>query len=391
MTAAARLPLDGVRVVDFTQVYMGPCATQMMADYGADVIKIEPPKIGDRMRWAIPGDPAGEQGPIFCSINRNKRSIVLDLRGEEGKEAVRRLVRDADVVASNFRAGVMERLGFGYAECAALNPRIVYAIGTGYGLEGPYVDKGGQDALAQAMTGVVWRRAAPDVKMAVPGTTFADYCAGMHMFQGVLLALMQRERTGRGQVVAVSLHDSMIAAQMQEVAVQLMRGRELNWASLPTNDVFETADGAFVMIGGFSRQPMKDIGAALDLPELERDERFDTHEKRAGNRAALHAIMRERFATDTTAHWIARLEAQDLLCAPVRPLGEALADGQVAINRMVLEADAPWDRLKVAGSPVHLSDAAVAIRRLPPRLGEHTDAVLAELGLAPSRKADAAE
>src|SRR5262245_38766084 len=206
---------------------MGPCATQMMADYGADVIKIEPPKIGDRMRWAIPGDPAGEQGPIFCSINRNKRSIVLDLRSDHGKEVVRRLLADADVVASNFRAGVMERLGFGYDECAKLNPRIVYAVGSGYGLEGPYVDKGGQDALAAAMTGVIARRAAPDIRMGIPGTTFADYCAGMHMFQGVLLALMQRAKTGRGQLVSVSLHDSMIAAQMQEVAVQLMRGREL--------------------------------------------------------------------------------------------------------------------------------------------------------------------
>ncbi len=380
----ATFPLDGIRVVDFTQVYMGPCATQMLADYGADVIKIEPPKIGDRMRWAIPGDPAGEQGPIFCSINRNKRSVVLDLRAPEAKAAVRRMIETSDVVASNFRAGVMERMGFGYAECAKLNPRLVYAIGSGYGLEGPYVNKGGQDALAQAMTGAVARRAAPDIRMAIPSTTFADYCAGMHMFQGILLALMQREKTGKGQLISVSLHDSMIAAQMQEVAVQLMRGRELNWANLPTNDIFETTDGAFVIIGGFSRQPMKDLAAATGLAEIEHDERFATHELRVEHRATLHGILRARFATDTTAHWIARLEAQDLLCAPVRRLGEALEDPQVRINGMVLEADAPWDRLKLAGSPVHLADAAVAIRRLPPRLGEHTDAVLAELGLLPT-------
>ena len=376
-----KLPLDGIRVVDFTQVYLGPCATQMLADYGADVIKIEPPEVGDRMRWAIPGDPAGAQGPIFCSINRNKRSIVLDLRTDAAKEAVRRMIAGADVVASNFRTGVMERMGFGYDDCAKLNPRIVWAVGSGYGLEGPYVKKGGQDALAQAMTGVVARRSATDARMGVPTTTFADYCAGMHLFQGVLLALMQRERTGKGQVVSVSLHDSMIAAQMQEVAVQLMRNRELNWGSLPTNDVFETSDGAFVMIGGFSRQPMKDIGAAIGRPDLEHDERFTTHESRTAHRAALHAIMAERFATDTTAHWLARLEAQDLLCAPVRTLKAALADEQVAINGMVLEADAPWDRLKVAGSPVHLADAPVAMRRLPPRRGEHTDEILAELGL----------
>lgn len=380
--SGAPLPLEGIRVVDFTQVYMGPCATQALADYGADVIKIEPPKVGDRMRWAIPGDPAGEQGPIFCSINRNKRSVVLDMRTEPAKEAVRRMIATADVVANNFRAGVMERLGFGYEACAALNPQLVYAVGTGYGLEGPYVDKGGQDALAQAMTGAIWRRASPEIRMGVPATTFADYCAGMHLAQGILLALMQRQKTGRGQLVSVSLHDLMIAAQMQEVAVQLMRQRALNWASLPTNDVFETSDGAFVMIGGFSRQPMEDIGAVIGMPGLEADPRFATHELRVENREALHALMRARFAEGTTAHWIARLEAQDLLCAPVRPLSAALEDPQVRINDMILEADAPWDRLRLAGSPVHLSDAPLReIRRLPPRLGEHTEEILAELGL----------
>jgi len=377
------LPLSGIRIVDFTQVYMGPCATQTLADYGADVIKIEPPKIGDRMRWAIPGDPAGEQGPIFCSINRNKRSIVLDMRTPHGKEVVRKLIVDADVVANNFRAGVMDRLGFSYAQCADINPRIIYAVGTGYGLTGPYVEKGGQDALAQAMTGAIWRRAASTMPMGVPATTFADYCAGMHLAQGIMLALMQRQKTGKGQVVSVSLHDSMIAAQMQEVAVQLMRDRELNWASLPTNDLFETSDGAFVMIGGFSRQPMKDIGAVIEQPELDTDPRFSTHELRVEHRAALHALMRASFATNTTAYWIARLEAQDLLCAPVRKLGAALEDPQVRINDMILEVDAPWERLKLAGSPVHLSDAPITtIRRLPPRLGEHTAEVLAEVGLS---------
>lgn len=375
------LPLDGVKVVDFTQVMMGPCATQMLADYGADVIKIEPPKIGDRMRWAIPGDKAGDMGPIYCSLNRNKRSVVLDLRTDEGKQAARRLIETADVVANNFRAGVMERMGLGYEDCARLNPRVIYAVGTGYGLAGPYVEKGGQDALAQAMTGVIWRRASESIGMGVPGTTFADYCAGMHLVQGVLLALMQRQKTGKGQLVSVSLHDSMIAAQMQEVAVQLMRDTELNWSSLPSNGVFETTDGALVLIGGFSRQPMKDIGAALDVPTLEGDARFTTHELRVANKEALQTIMRERFRTNTTAYWIARLEAQDLLCAPVRKLGAALADPQVRINDMILEADSPIERLMLAGSPVHLSDAKVAIRRVPPRLGEHTDEILAAHGV----------
>ena len=151
------LPLDGIRVIDFTQVMMGPVATQMLADYGADVIKIERPQ-GDLSRSAFPNDPAGLRRPVFCSLNRNKRSVVLDLRHAEERQVVLDLVRTADVVVNNFRAGVMERLGFGWEELSRLNPRLIYAVGTGYGLEGPYAHKGGQDVLAQAMSGVMHRR-----------------------------------------------------------------------------------------------------------------------------------------------------------------------------------------------------------------------------------------
>ena len=158
MTAAAPLPLAGIRVIDFTQVMMGPVCTQMLGDYGADVIKIEKPGTGDLSRTSFPNDPAGLLGPVFCSLNRNKRSIVLDTRSAEGKAAVLKLVETADVVVNNFRAGVMDRLGFGYETLAKLNPRLIYASGTGFGLTGPYAHKGGQDVLAQAVTGVLFFR-----------------------------------------------------------------------------------------------------------------------------------------------------------------------------------------------------------------------------------------
>ena len=376
------LPLDGVKVVDFTQVMMGPCATQMLADYGADVVKVERPGTGDLSRTSIPDDPAGLQGPVFCSLNRNKRSIVLDTRQPQGRDAALKLIERSDVVVNNFRAGVMERMGFGYEALSQLNPRLIYAVGTGYGLAGPYVHKGGQDVLAQAMSGVMARRADPSLPLSVPGTAFADYAAGMHLVQGVLLALLQREKTGRGQLVSVSLFDSMIAAQMQEGTMHLMRQRELNWAAMPLSGAFETSDGALVLVGAFKTDPLRDIATALELRTLPDDPRFASFALRVKNRGALQKILSDRFRQNTTAHWLERLDAQDLLCAKVCPLSEALTDPQVAINQMILEAPGPEEMLRVIGSPVHLSDAPVEIRIVPPKLGQHTAVVLAELGLA---------
>ncbi|WP_315837007.1 CoA transferase [Bradyrhizobium prioriisuperbiae] len=388
MTETTTLPLAGIRVIDFTQVMMGPVATQMLADYGADVIKIEKPGTGDLSRTAFPNDPAGLLGPVFCSLNRNKRSIVLDLRKPDDREVVLGLVRRSDVVVNNFRSGVMERLGFGYEDLIKINPRLIYAVGTGFGLTGPNSHKGGQDVLAQAMSGVLYRRSNESDPLAVLATTFADYSAGMHMVQGVLLAILQREKTGRGQRIAVSLLDSMLAAQTQEAAAHLMRGREVNWGAMPLSGVFPTSDGALVMVGAFKADPLGDISKALGLDHLGKDPRFASFENQVANKPALQAIFKERFKSGTMAHWLARLEEQDLLCAPVRSLAEALADEQTAINEMIIEADGDIERIKVIGSPIHMSDAPVTIRTAPPSLGRDTDAVRAELGRAASQAAE---
>ena len=387
MTSPAELPLAGIKVIDFTQVMMGPVATQMLADYGADVIKIERPGTGDLSRTSFPNDPAGLTGPIYCSLNRNKRSVVLDTRKPEDRAAVLRLLETADVVVNNFRPGVMERMGFGYEELAKRNPRLIYAVGTGFGLSGPYSHKGGQDVLAQAMSGVMSRRSDPSLPLSVYATTFADYSAGMHLVQGVLLALLQRQKTGRGQRLSVSLFDSMLAAQTQEAAAQLMRGREVNWGAMPLTGVFETSDGALVMVGAFKADPIADIGEALDLPALTQDVRFKSHALQVENKPALHQIFRERFKSNSTAYWIERLEAQDLLCSPVRSLAEALADEQTAINGMVMECDGAVERVRVVGSPIHLEDAPVAIRIPPAQLGQHTAEVLAEIEALPMKAA----
>ena len=379
-TTTKNLPLSGIRVLDFTQVMMGPVATQMLADYGADVIKIERPGTGDLSRTSFPNDPAGLLGPVYCSLNRNKRSVVLDLRKQEDRDLVLQLVQTSDVVVNNFRAGVMERMGFGYEECSRINPRLIYAVGTGFGLTGPYAHKGGQDVLAQAMSGVMARRADAGLPLSIYSTTFADYSAGMHMVQGVLLALLQRAKTGKGQRISVSLYDSMLAAQTQEGAAHLMRGREVNWGAMPLTGVFETSDSALVMVGAFKANPLKDIGTALGIEGIENDARFASHELQVENKTALQDLFRARFKTDTTAHWLGKLEQQDLLCAPVMTLAQALADEQTAVNGMIMEADGEFERVKVIGSPIHMDAAPVTIRIPPSNLGQYTDAVLAELG-----------
>ena len=377
---AAALPLDGVRVLDFTQVMMGPCCTQMLGDYGADVIKIERARMGDLSRWSVGEDPDGGNNPVFSSLNRNKRSLALDLKSEADRGIVRRLVDTADVVVNNFRPGVMERMGFGYEELRRINPRIIWAMGTGYGRDGPYVRKGGQDVLAQAMTGAMHRRAGPDVPLSIYPTALADYAAGMHLMQGILLALLQRERTGEGQQVSVSLYNSMLAMQMQEGAMHLMRGRDLNWAAMPLAGVFETTDGAIVMVGAFKENPLREICRALDLDDLSADPRYANLEQQKVHRSELQAIFRETFAGGTTAHWVERLEAVDILCAPVRSIEEALADPQTAFNRMIVESEpTAAGPVRLVGSPIEMSAAPFEIRYPPPRLDEHRDEVLAEL------------
>lgn len=371
------LPLDGIRVIDFTQVMMGPCCTQMLADYGAEVIKIEKEKIGDLSRWSLGSDPDGLNNPVFSSLNRNKKSVALDLKSDEAKAKVQALIDGADVVVSNFRPGVMERMGFGYEDLKARNPGIIFAIGSGFGLEGPNVHKGGQDVLAQAMTGVMARKSDATAPTTIYSTALCDYSAGMHLVQGVLLALLQRQKTGFGQVVSVSLYNSMLAMQMQEGAAHMMRGKDLNWGAFPLTGVFETTDRPIVMVGAFKQNPLRDICAALEIDDLSKEERFADLDRQMEHKAELQAAFRARFAERSCDHWLTRLEEVDILCAPVRTLAEALEDEQTLVNRMILEAGrTPAGPVRLIGSPIDMSSAPVSVRQAPPALGQHNDEIL---------------
>jgi formyl-CoA transferase len=378
-------PLEGVRVLDFTQVMLGPSATQVLADYGADVIKVERPGAGDLSRTSVANDPDGLDNPVFRSLNRNKRSIVLDTRKSAARELIYELVPGVDIVANNFRAGVMERMGFGYETLAKINPRVICAFGSGFGQTGPLAYKGGQDILAQALSGVMRRKCNDDEPLTIYATSLCDYSAGMHLVQAILLALLQREKTGRGQQVAVSLFESMLAMQMQEAAMYLQRDLDFSWGAFPLTGVFLTRDGALVLVGAFKSNPLKDICAALGLSDLSADPRYENFAGQLANKKFLQATFRERFASDTTEYWLKRLDEQDLLCAPVLSLPEALAHQQTLANKSVVGLHADGGGPRAVGSPLTLADGAFRVRRPPPRLGADSDDVLREAGLSPER------
>jgi crotonobetainyl-CoA:carnitine CoA-transferase CaiB-like acyl-CoA transferase len=372
-------PLGGVTVLDFTQIELGPCATQVLGDFGADVIKIERPGAGDLAREHM--RHASGESAIFWSLNRNKKSVAIDVRAPLGREAIYRLARKADVVVHNFRPGVMERLGFGPEDFRAINPRLIYAFGSGYGPTGPYRDKGGQDVLAQAMSGIASRRADPDAPPEPCATPIADFTAGMLLVQAILLALLARERTGRGQVVHVSLLDGMRAMQLQEASAWLNLGQRLNWGAFPLSGTFATLDGNVVMVGTFKANPLHEICRGLGIEDLSADPRYATHDAQVAHRDDLQARWRLEFGRRTTKQVVDALESVDILCAPVNAIDAALADPQIASNRMVVDMQHPdYGTIKVIGTPVKLEDTPGSMRLPPPRLGEHTAEVLADLG-----------
>lgn len=379
--AGTPMPLDGIKVVDFTQIYMGPSCTQMLGDYGADIIKIERPGTGDISRNSFP-DQDGQDNPIFLAINRNKRSVSIDTRSDEGKAVLHNMLADADVVVSNFRAGAMERMGFGYEDLKKNNPGIIWASGTGFGTEGPYSKKGGQDAIAQAYSGVMWRRESEDIDPTIYPTTLCDYTTGMHLMQGILLALRSREASGEGQKVEVTMYDSMLHMQMQEACMQLNRGYEVNWGAMPLSGVFMTTDGAVCMVGAFTENPLRQISTALELGEdLSEKPEYATLEKQFENKPALQAIFRERMATNTTEHWVQQLEEVGILNAPVHNLAQALEDEQTLVNNMIVEAEHPTvGTVRMLNAPIRLSATPPSIRHVAPRLGEHNAEVLLENG-----------
>ena len=384
---AGTLPLAGIRVLDLTQVQLGPCATQVLGDFGAEIVKVERPGAGDLSRSTDPfiTEPGG-QSAYFMALNRNKRSLALDLGKSEGREIVIELARKADVLVHNFRPGVVERLGLDYASLQAINPRLVYASGSGFGPDGPLVHKAGQDLLAQSMSGLASRNAGEDGAPRLFPTALGDFTAGMILAQGVLLALYQRERTGQGACMHVCLLDTLLAMQQQEATQWMLRRRPVNWITQNLIDIFRTRDGAVTLVGVFRPNPLQLVCEALGIDDLSARADYATLALQMEHRTELWRELGAGFARYTTAECVERLDRADILCAPVLTLDEALQQPQVEANGILVSFEHPvHGTVRTTGNPLHFSGAEQIALRPAPTLGQHSEDVLRELGVAPER------
>lgn len=376
-----RGPLEGVRVIDFSRVLAGPLCTMILGDLGADVVKVERPGEGDDTRhWGPPF--VGEDAAYFLSLNRNKRSVALDLSTAEGAQAARRLVLSGDVVIENFRPGLMVRFGLDYETLAAEKPGLVYCSLTAFGDGGESESRPGYDIIVQGLSGlmsVTGERGGGPVKV---GVALLDVITGLYAAIGVLAALRGREETGRGRRVTVALFDASVAALVNQAANYLLGGvvpgpMGTEHPNIVPYQVFESTDRPFVVAAGNDRL-FERICEVVDRPELAADPRFATNEARVMNREVLVPLLAEIFRTRPAADWLASLEAKAVPCAPVRRLDEVFDSPEG--RAMVQEVEDPArGLLRLVADPIKLSGLLAGVRLPPPRLGEHTDEVLSEL------------
>ncbi|HEY4647428.1 MAG TPA: CoA transferase [Steroidobacteraceae bacterium] len=367
-------PLHGIRVLDFTALLQGPLATQILADLGADVLKLEK-QDGEWMRhYGIFMSRTHGETDAFLAFNRNKRSIEIDLRDAADRERILELVDRADVVVENFRPGVMDRAGLGYETLRKRNPRLIYAASSGYGQSGPYVMRPGQDYLVQALSGATWlmgRRSDPPFVM---GIAVTDQYTALHLVVGILAALQHRHRTGEGQRVDVDLLSCILALQQQELTVYL---NHHNSFERPQENVghpgitapcgiYATQNG-YMMLAMF---PCPKLGSILGVDWLAA---YDTNEKMFEARDTVHRLLSAHFAARPTAHWIELLSANDVWCAPVQKYADLESDPQIAHKHLFW--DVPYadsnKTYRTVGSPFTFSASPISVRHGAPRAGQH--------------------
>jgi crotonobetainyl-CoA:carnitine CoA-transferase CaiB-like acyl-CoA transferase len=386
--------LGGLRVLDFTHVYQGPVGTQLLADHGADVIKMERPGAGD---WSRSWGPFVRDVSLpFANLNRNKRSVAIDLKQPAGRAAVIELVRTADVLLHNFRKGVMEKLGLGYVQLQAINPRLIYAWSSGWGDHGPSADRGraGHDMMARAEAG--WLVHAVPGQPPIPGGLSIDYAAGMNLMVATLMALYHREQTGKGQFVSTDLLSVAFHAHAWEGAAALNeekidRPAAVGGTEAAINKAFATADGFIEISPVFSDNSLRDISVGLGLGDLSALPQFATESLQIANRDELNTRLAARLRERRTDEWLVSLEAAGVLCARVNSFREAMHDPQVRANNMVVTMEHPRaGELSLLGTPVRLHGTPAQLRLPPPDLGAQTHQVLAEAGFAAAHLAQLA-
>jgi len=384
-TPAVR-PLDDLLVVDLSRALAGPYCTMMLADLGARIIKVETPERGDDTRGWGPPFYDGESA-YFLSINRNKQSLTLNLKDPRGRDLVLRLLRGADVLVENFRPGTMDRLGLGYPALHAMLPRLVYCSISGFGQSGPYRERAAYDLIVQGMGGIMGITGEPDGAPMRVGVAIADICAGMFAAYGILAALRVRERTGAGQWVDAAMLDGQVAWMTYMAANYFATGEDpprvgSAHLNLVPYQPFRTRDG-FVNVAVGSEALWQKFCDALGIP-LANDPRFARNADRVRNRSALLDVLRPAFARRTTAEWVDQLLGAGVPAGPIYRMHEVMEDPQVRYREMVVDMEHPRaGRIRVNGVPVKLSDTPGAVAAPPPVLGEHSEAILGELGVAP--------
>lgn len=376
-------PLAGILVIDLSRVLAGPYCTMELADMGATVIKVEIPGSGDDTRAYGPPFLNGES-TYFLSVNRNKKSITLNLKHEQGREILRQLVAKGDVLVENFRPGTLEGLGFGYEPVHALNPRLVYCSISGFGQTGPYAQRPGYDLVVQGEGGVMSLTGEPDGPPTKVGNSFADITAGMNAFAGILLALLTRERTGEGQRVDVSLLDCQVAMLTYQAGIYFATGKSPQrmgnqHPSITPYETFECSDG-YINIAAGNQGFWERFCKLVALEHLLADERFSTMKLRIENRAALTPLIAAAVRTRTRQEWFELLDREGIPCGLIKEVAEVCTDPQVLARDMVVDLHHPIaGPIKVNGIPIKLSATPGDVTEPPPLLGQHTEEILADI------------
>ena len=380
------LPLAGMVVLDLSQILAGPVCGMMLADMGADVIKVEKPDGGDDNRRA--GPPfIGGQGAGFMAANRNKRSLALNLRDESGQQVFERLLEQADVVVENFRPGVMERLGIGYERLSKLKPSLIYCSISGHGGTGPYKDRGGFDLIAQGMSGLMSITGVPDGPPVKVGVPITDISAGIMAANGVLCAYIHAQKTGQGQLVDTSLLEAGIAYTIWESSGYFADGEipgplgSAHRVSAPYQ-ALRTSDG-YINIGAPTQRTWEQLCRAIGQEELIEDQRFREPGDRKAREEELAALLEEIFSQQSTAYWLETLEKAGMVAGPINNIAQVYDDPQVIAREMKVDLEDPdLGTLHNIGIPVKLSATPGSIRRRAPMLGEHSWEILTESGFA---------
>ena len=387
MTDLNHGPLDGIRVLDLTRVVAGPYCSMFLGDLGADVVKVEQPDTGDDTRgWGPPF--AGGESAYFLSINRNKRSLALDLKSKRAVELLRQLVKVADVVIENFRPGTMERFGLAEQDLRKLNPQLIYASLTGFGANGPMSHWPGYDLIVQAWGGLMSITGAPDGEPVKVGVAIIDLVAGLMLGKAVTAALFAREKIGVGQRIDTSLLEAEVASLINVGSNYLVGGKvPTRWGNAHPNIVpyqnFKTADG-YLVIGVASEVIWKRFCQAIGRPNLTDDARFANNSLRVENRTKLIALLSEVFLQRDNETWFKLLTAAEVPCSPVQTIDQVFQAPQVLHRDMVMEIEHPTaGKVRMAGIPVKFSVTPASLRLPPPLLGEHNEAILSNwLGMS---------